>query len=109
MLFAKVTIFCRHALTIVWIIAFFDLIDVIADSRCVQLGRAKHERLLSLIDLIHELMNAALLALGNDDLGVEIGLGVFVIRIDITFHHFIRGIIHIGINSAGHLAHLEGR
>nr|WP_193336919.1 hypothetical protein [Devosia beringensis] len=65
--------FGGHTVAVVGIGAGLDLIDQVANQR-VLLGGAEHQRLLALVDLVHEFADAGQLAVGDDDAIVEIAL-----------------------------------
>ena len=67
------------------------------------------QRLLPLIDFLHEFSNPAEFALLNDDLRVEVAFGEIIPNLDFSLQDFIFGVPDIGIDGARHLAHFEGR
>ena len=75
-LIAELAVVGGHPLAVVRVAARLHLVDEVADGQGVVLGRAEDERLLALVDLLHEERDAVLLALADLNDLVEVVLAV---------------------------------
>ena len=73
------------------------------------LGGTEHERLLALVDLIHEELYPVVLALPDLDDAVEVVLGVAPALFDLALDDLVIRRVDVVIQGRGDLADLEGR
>ncbi len=93
-LFAELTIVGRDPLAIVRVGAGLGLVDEVAHGEGVVLGGAEDQRLLALIDLLHEELDAVgFTRLDLDDL-VEVVFGVALAAFDFAFYHLVIGRVY---------------
>ena len=77
-LVAQRAVLRRHPNAVARVTAFLHLVDEVANSAGVLLRRAEDERLLALVDHVHEGSDPIRLALADDDRAVEGAFGVGV-------------------------------
>ena len=75
-LFAQLAVVGRHPLAVVRVVAGLHLVDEVAHGQRVVLSGAEDQRLLALVDLLHEDLHPLLLALLDLDDLVEVGFRV---------------------------------
>jgi len=109
MLFAEGAVVRRDPLAVVRVRARLHLVDEIAHGQCVILCRAEHQRLLVLIDLAHENLDALLFALLDLDDLVEVRFVVEFAGLDFTLHYVVVRRIDVVIQRSLNLLHLERR
>ena len=97
-----------HPYTVVRLFALLVLIHDITHRRCMLLGRTKDNRLLVLIDLIHESLYSMLFScLDLDDL-IEVLLFVYPSFFHLSLDDLIVGSIYIVVEGRLHSPHLKG-
>src|ERR1700754_1493350 len=89
MLVTERSILGRNSVTIVRVLACFDLIDEIADGKCVILGSAEYNRLLVLNDIIHENLHSMCVTLLDLVYLIEIGFRVTLARLYLSLHQLV--------------------
>jgi len=108
-LLAERTVVGRHPLAVVWICASLHLIDQIAHRQRMVLSGAEDQRLLLLIDQVHEELDPVRFPfLDLDDL-IEVRFGVTLPGFDLPLDQLVVGRVDIVVERRGNLLHLEGR
>ena len=98
-----------HALAVVRVVARLHLVDEVAHGQRVILRGAEDQRLLALVDLLHEDLHAVRFALLDLDDLVEVGLRVALARLDLALDHCVVGRVDVLVERRGDLLHLERR
>lgn len=91
MLLAKLAIMRRNTHAVIRLRALLHLIDKIADGKRMILGRAEHNRLLRLVDRIHEELHSVLFVFRDLDDAAEITFNVPFPLLDLSFDYLIIG------------------
>ena len=108
-LLAERAVVGRHPLAVVRVFARLHLVDQVAHGQRVILRGAEDQRLLVLVDLLHEDLHAVRFAfLDLDDL-VEVGFRVALPGFDLALDQRVVGRIDILVERRGDLLHLERR
>ena len=108
-LLAERAVVGRHALAVVRVLARLHLVDEVAHGQGVVLRGAEDQRLLVLVDLLHEQLHAVRFAfLDLDDL-VEVGFRVALAGLDLALDQLVVGRVDILVERRGNLLHLERR
>src|SRR5262249_125888 len=106
-LLAQRTVVSRHANAVVRIAALLHLIDQVANQRRMALRSAEHERLLALIDLVHEQLDPIAFALLDLDGPIELRLAIAAALFDLPFDDLVVGCVDIIVDRGGELLDLE--
>ena len=94
-------------LAIVRVCARLRLVNEVAHGEGVVLGGAEDQRLLALVDLLHEQLDAVgLTRLDLDDL-VEVVFGVALAAFDFAFHHLVIRRVLVLVERGGDLLYAE--
>src|SRR5665213_629471 len=109
MLFAERSVVGSYSLTIVGVGRRLHLVDEVADRERVVLRGTEHQRLLLLVDLIHENLHAMRLALLDLDDFVEVALDKPVASVDVAFYDHIIRRVDVFIERGRDLPDLERR
>ena len=89
-LLAQRAVVGRDALAVVRVLARLHLVDEVAHGQRVVLGGAEHQRLLVLVDLLHEQLHAVRFAFLDLDDPVEVGFRVTLPGFDFAFDQLCR-------------------
>ena len=108
-LLAQRAVVGRHPHAVVRVAARLHLVDQVAHQQRVALRRAEHQRLLALVDLVHEQLDAIALPLLDLDGAVELRLAVALALLDLAFDHLVVGRVDVVVERGGDLLHLERR
>lgn len=108
-LLAERTIVGRHAVAIIRVAAGLHLVDEVAHHQRVILGGAEDQRLLLLVDQLHEELHPMRLALPNDDGPVELAFGVALAGNDFAIHHGVVGRVGVIVQAGRELLDPERR
>jgi hypothetical protein len=108
-LLAERTVVGRDAVAVVGIAARLGLVDEVAHRQGVVLGGAEDQRLLPLVDLVHEDPHPGRLPLADLDGPVELALRVAPPRLDLPLQQVVVRRVDVLVQGGGDLLHLERR
>ncbi len=108
MLFTNIAIICSYPMAIIRVMACFHLVYKVTHSQRMVLGRAKDQRLFTLIDFIHEKLNTVRLTLLDLYYLVKIRLRVEFPDLNFSLYQHVVRRINILIKGSGDLLHFEG-
>jgi len=86
MLFAEQPIIRRHPLAVIRVLARFHLVYQVPHRQRMILRRAEHQRLLVLVDLLHEQLHAMRFAFFDLDNPIEVALHIPLPRLNLPFN-----------------------
>ena len=109
MLFPQVAVVRSYSGAIVWFGAVGVLVDQVPYRQGVHLSRAKDERLLALVDAVHEDLHPFFLTLLDLDNPVEVVLHVAFALFHLSIVHFVVIRPYVFVDRSGDLVHAEGR